>query len=277
RRRPRSCSSSGCPSAASRWPRPRCTWRRRRSRTPSSPRSTPPCPTCAAARSAPCRRTCATGITRARRSWATRWATATRPTTPTAWWPSSTRPTNWPAATTTPRRHAAPSARWPSAWSACAGSPAERTDVHRELHGAVGPVGRGVPLAHHEVQIGQGAAGHDVAAVELRHPARGVVLVVPPDALEHGRAGRGVQVGGGGVQHEDVHAVVAVVEQREHPPVLDPAQRQLAEATGQDDGRRPVPAPAVVGEAPRLPGGDVEEAVLGHPGEHQALVALEAG
>ena len=144
----------------------------------------------------------------------------------------------------TPTR-AAPSARCPTAWTASAGSPAERTDVHRELHGAVGPVRRGVPLAHHEVQVGQGAAGHDVAAVELGHPARGVVLVVPAHAPQHGGAGRDVQVGDGGVQHEHVHAVVAVVEQREHPPVLDPSQRQLAEAAGQHDRRRAAPAPAV--------------------------------
>ena len=77
-------------------------------------------------------------------------------------------------------------------------------------------------------------------------------------------------------QHEDVHAVVAVVEQRQHPPVLDPTQRQLAEPAGQHDRRRAVPAPAVFREAPRLPGGDVEQAVLRHPGEDEALVALEA-
>ena len=48
--------------------------------------------------------TCATATTRARRAGQRASATATRPTTRTAWWPSSTRPTTWSAATTTPRR-----------------------------------------------------------------------------------------------------------------------------------------------------------------------------
>ena len=46
-------SSSGCRRPGSRWRRPRCTWRRRRSRTRSSPRSTPRWRTCGPARPAP--------------------------------------------------------------------------------------------------------------------------------------------------------------------------------------------------------------------------------
>ncbi len=62
--------------AASSWPRPSCTWRPHRSRTPRTSASTRRSRTCAPAGSARSRRTCGTRTTRARSSWAT--ATAYR-------------------------------------------------------------------------------------------------------------------------------------------------------------------------------------------------------
>ena len=60
-----------------------------------------------------------------------------------------------------------------------------------------------------------------------------------------------------------------------------PTGPRPAAATARRSGRaarprRAAPAPAVFREAPRPPGVDVEQAVLRHPGEHEALVALEA-
>ena len=76
-------------------------------------------PTCGPGWPAPCRRRCATGTTRARRSSGTRSATSTRTTCPTASPRSSTRRTSWSAATTTSPASAAPSGTWPSGWPSC--------------------------------------------------------------------------------------------------------------------------------------------------------------
>ena len=52
-------------------------------------------------------------------------------------------------------------------------------DICVELHGAVWPVGGGVPLADDQMQVLERRAGHEVAAVELSHPPLGVVFGVP--------------------------------------------------------------------------------------------------
>src|SRR5689334_11240027 len=79
------------------------------------------------------------------------------------------------------------SRRGPSSWS---GPEA----LGAELHDAVGPAGGGVPLADGEVEVVEGGAGDDVAAVELGHV--GVVLLAPGAAPDQGPAVGGVEVGG---------------------------------------------------------------------------------
>ena len=72
---------------------------------------------------------------------------------------------------------------------------------------------------------------------------RGVVLVLPRAAVQHGRAPAAVQVVERGGEVEDVDAVVPGVEHRQQPAVLaaglgHPAQAELAERPRQGDGRR---------------------------------------
>ena len=120
-------SSSGMPEAGSTWRRPPSTSRRRRSRTPSSPRSTPRWPTCAAGAAGAVPAHLRDGhYAGAQKLGNAVRATATRTTTPTASCRSSTRRTSWSAATTTSRPRAAPNARSPTGWNACAGSSVAR-------------------------------------------------------------------------------------------------------------------------------------------------------
>ena len=121
-RPPTPCSSSACPRGGSRWPRPWRTWRPPRSPTPPTPRSTRPSPTSARAGPGPSRSTCGTPTTPGRAGSATAGATSTPTTSPTAWPPSSTRPTSSWAPTTTGPPSTAASARSPTASRSCGAS-----------------------------------------------------------------------------------------------------------------------------------------------------------
>ena len=90
-RRARS-SSSGCPRRSSTSRTRSSTWRPRRSRTRSRPRSAPRWPTCATARRARSRRICGTPTTLARRSLGTARATSILTTTPEGWVRQEYRP-----------------------------------------------------------------------------------------------------------------------------------------------------------------------------------------
>ncbi len=95
---------------------------RARSRTRSSPRSTRRSPTSGPARSARCRRTCATPTTRARRSSATATSYIYSHDEPSASPSSSTRPTSSRTRSTTSPPCSGPRRRSRSAGSGCAGS-----------------------------------------------------------------------------------------------------------------------------------------------------------
>src|SRR5918998_1386983 len=150
-------------------------------------------------------------------------------------------------------------------------------DVRVELHGPVGPVGGGVPLADDEVQVLERRAGHEVTAVELSHPPLGVVLGVPRGAVHERLAWCLVQVRRRRVEVQDIDAVAARVEERQQPAALDAAQAQFAVLAVEGDGWGVAPRPPAVPVSPALPGGRVGEAGCGDALQDESLVALESG